>query len=150
MLSAPPEAAGLLPAQVESLRALDMPVVIPTYIPEGFHLAQVQAEFDPDMAGCYQLVYQGPGESSFTVEGACGGIGDRPRGEERFAFDNPIFGRGYVECYPDPDYPVDWSSPWLAGEEPYPCFVVTGRRMSPEEAIEIVASLRYLEMPSAG
>lgn len=120
--------ALLTPEQTAALRALQVPIVVPTAIPAGFAVSQVITEpagadlGDPN----YQLLYRGPDDRCFVVEYAAGGVGDIPATAYRVPVQPPLFpGEAYglnYGPYADPDLRSQFPEPelasdWLIGEQ---------------------------------
>ena len=129
----PPDGAFLAllpPEQTNQIRALGLPLVLPTAIPEGFEVAQVQTQPDERFAG-YQILYRDQGVPAgspaehrcFLVEFTEGGIGGTPTTENRLALKPPIlaedgaeYGLNYGpytdaalrEQFPEPSLVSDW------------------------------------------
>lgn len=161
---APPEAAFvalLSPEQAEKIRALGVPLVVPTAIPAGFtvnHVDTAQGQGFTD----YRIVYRDGGDRCFVMEYASGGIGDIPTTEYRMPINAPLFDDGEAyglnygnyaepslrEDFPEPELVSDWlpletGAYRLAGAAyinnrltpDSPC-----QDISPEEAVDIVES----------
>lgn len=129
----PPDAAFLAlvtPDQTAQIRALGLPLVLPTAIPAGFGVAQVQTQPDERFAG-YQILYRGGGVPAgspaenrcFLIEFTVGGIGGTPATENRQPLNPPLldeetaeYGLHYGpyrdsalrEQFPDPLLISDW------------------------------------------
>ncbi len=101
---------GFSGRQWEALSALDLPVILPRSLPEGFHVAHVWATFVPEGAseGHYNVTYSN-GRSSFDFETDPGGHGGADVPATAFAarYDSGILGSGAVTykgpgCYGSP------------------------------------------------
>lgn len=85
----------LTPEQTSSLRALDIPVVVPGYLPEAFEISEVKANLcapdAPQRGNCregssYTLVYRNAQNTCLLVNGVSGGVGG---GSSEFEFQTP-------------------------------------------------------------
>lgn len=129
----PPDTAFLAlltPDQTAQIRALGLPLVLPTAIPQGFEVAQVQTQSDERFGG-YQVLYRDggvPAGSSaenrcFLTEFTVGGIGGTPTTENRLVLNPPVladdgaeYGLNYGpytdpalrEQFPEPSLVSDW------------------------------------------
>lgn len=166
----PPPPAGAFLAQLNpqvtaELEALNIPVVIPTYLPEGFSLVAHEAgEAAPEPGGgpYYWLVYRDVENHCFAIEYASGGIGG-PGLENELPINSPLFGSGYAlyyGSYDDPDLKQQFPEPdlfsdWLQGDQGF--YRLVGAQLTmqtynqagcinlaPAEAVKIVESLTYL------
>jgi len=129
----PPDSAFLAlltPDQTTQIRSLGLPLVLPTDIPEGFEVAQLQIQQDGRFPG-YQLLYRDGGipagapaaNRCFLVEFTVGGIGGTPPTANRQPLNPPIladdgaeYGLNYApytdaaqrEQFPEPSLISDW------------------------------------------
>ena len=64
--------------QIAKLRSQPLPIVVPRYVPAGFHLAEVDARKAKanGSANHYTLVYRSAGGGHFTIDVADGEFGD--------------------------------------------------------------------------
>lgn len=71
------KAAGLTSEQIDSLKELNAAIAVPTYIPKGFSLKEVNIEEPPapEIVG-YTLVYRNAAGKSFTIQSVNDGVGD--------------------------------------------------------------------------
>lgn len=85
-------ASGLSEAQKKSLKALDIKVAVPTYVPSGFKVSQVIAERcasnTPSRGNCregsyYSIVYRNPTNTCLLINAMGGGVGG---GDDEFQF----------------------------------------------------------------
>ncbi|MEM1310224.1 MAG: hypothetical protein AAGF98_12185 [Cyanobacteria bacterium P01_H01_bin.153] len=120
----PPEAAFLAlvtPDQTAQIRALELPLVLPAAIPEGFQVDQVQTQPDEPFRG-YQILYRDDRERCFLIEHTAGGVGDTPATENRLPLNPPILGDDTVEYglnhgpYADPLLREQFSEPSLLSD----------------------------------
>jgi hypothetical protein len=167
----PPPPAGsflaqLTPEVTAELEALNIPVAIPTYLPEGFALVDHEtgkSSPDPDGGPDYWLVYRDVQNHCFAIEYASGGIGG-PGLEKQLPINSPLFGSGYqlhYGSYDDPELRQQFPEPdlfsdWLKGDQGF--YRLAGAQLTmqtydqagcinlpPEEAVKIVESLTYLQ-----
>ncbi|WP_204141725.1 hypothetical protein [Halomicronema sp. CCY15110] len=121
----PPDTAFLAlmtPEQTAQIRALGLPLVLPTAIPAGFGVVQILTQPD-DRFGGYQILYRDGGDRCFLIEYTTGGIGGTPTTENRLPLTPPILGDGAAEYglnyglytdpalreqFPDPSLISDW------------------------------------------
>lgn len=121
----PPDSAFLAllpPEQTTEIRSLGLPLLLPTDIPEGFEVAQVQTRQDERFPG-YQLLYRDGGNRCFLIEFTVGGIGGTPTTENRQPLNPPIldgetaeYGLNYGpyvdpalrDQFPEPSLVSDW------------------------------------------
>lgn len=160
----PPDSAFLAlmtPEQTAEIKALSVPLVLPTSIPAGFAVERVSTTSDSGVTG-YQVLYRDGGDRCFVVEYTTAGVGSSPSTDYRLPITAPLFDDGtayglnygsYTDSelrrtFPEPDLMSDWLSLEtgayrLAGAAyindrlapPSPCKDVT-----PEEAVRIVES----------
>lgn len=76
--------SGFTPSQKAALTALDIPVVIPNYVPARFQVTQVNIDLcksgTPQRGACregssYTIVYQNPQKTCVVVSAIAGGVG---------------------------------------------------------------------------
>ena len=120
----PPQSAfiaSLTPEQSAQIKALDVPVVLPTAIPDGFLVEQVNVTQDERFSS-YQILYRDAGDRCFVIEHASGGIGGTPTTENRVAVNPPAisdeadYGLNYGSYmapdlkaqFPEPNLSSDW------------------------------------------
>lgn len=133
------------PAHLERLAPLSMKVAVPTWIPEGFQVAEVLAEVDADWGDTYQIRLTHEAGGEIVIAGAAFGIGDVFRGESRSQFNCPALGPGVLEHYPpDSDEGVDFRSHWLQHAPDSPAWGVSGKGLSVEDALRVAESLTFL------
>jgi hypothetical protein len=150
----------LPPEQTAKIRAIGVPLVLPTAIPEGFVVAQVNAT-QSDRGSQYQILYRDGSDRCFVIEHTSGGVGSPPATEARLPINPPLVtdGATYGLHYGrdlDPSTPASGSalmSDWLpvnghfyrlAGASyinrnfdfPRPC-----TDLAPAEAVQIIESL---------
>ena len=119
----PPDSAFLAllaPEQTAQIKALGFPLVVPTAIPAGFGIEQVETSQDDRFSG-YQILYRDGRDRCFLVEYTSGGVGDMPQTEERIAINPPLvesttsFGLNYGR-YTDPNLASQFSDPVLMSD----------------------------------
>lgn len=121
----PPDSAFLAlltPEQTTQIRALELPLVLPTSIPQEFGVEQIQAQTDERFGG-YQVLYRDGSDRCFLVEYTVGGIGGLPETENRLLLNPPILADDTVEYglnsgpyadaslreqFPEPSLISDW------------------------------------------
>lgn len=128
---------------MQKLRSLKIPVILPRYIPAGFVLKHVQHENDTKFGSSYTLTYD-KGNAELTVEAASGGIGDIPVDTKKtFPFESAIFGHQTVDWAPGgPDGTSTATTGWMAlhkGE--MPVYAVIGRGIDSQEVVKVAQSL---------
>lgn len=165
---------GLSAEQATLLGALGIPVAIPSAIPDGFTIQDVNAGISapgPGGGPRYSITYTGP-SGCFIVESSTGGFGG-PAPSDRLPVDVPLFADVNSEVLPDDyTYSVFWSegalegpfpepvlfSDWIEGHETF--YRVTSgmgggdygfcspeRRIAPEAAVALVNSFSYIATP---
>jgi hypothetical protein len=95
----PPDTAFLAlitPEQTAQIRALGLPLVLPTAIPDGFGVVQLLTQSD-DRFGGYQVLYRDGSDRCFLIEFTTGGIGGTPTTENRLPLTPPILEDGAAE-----------------------------------------------------
>lgn len=133
------------PALVERLARLSMKVVAPTWVPDGFQVAEVDAESDANWGDSYRLRFTSGAGGVIVVNGAASGIGDVFQGESRSQFTCASLGPGVIEHYPpDSEEGVDFRSHWLRLESEGPAYSVGGKGLSTEDAIRVAESLAFI------
>ncbi len=138
--------------QIRDLKSLGIKIAVPSYVPEGFRVDQVQAVKD-QWGSSYIIIYRAPNNSCFAIEAASGGIGDvipDDPNEPGIPINSSVLGRARL-------YTKPLVSSWLSeepGEPPVYGFrgeMVSGdrnciaRNISPPEAVKIIESLQYLD-----
>ncbi len=121
----PPNTAFLAlitPEQTAQIRALGLPLVLPTAIPDGFGVVQLLTQADERFGG-YQILYRDGGDRCFLIEFTTGGVGGTPTTEKRLPLMPPIltddtveYGLNYGvfvdtalrEQFPEPSLISDW------------------------------------------
>lgn len=92
----------LTPEQKSSLQTLDIPVVVPGYLPNAFEISEVKANLcgpdAPQRGNCregssYTLVYRNAQNTCLLVNGVSGGVGG---GSSEFEFQTPTEALGEV------------------------------------------------------
>lgn len=153
--------ALLAPEQAAEIRALGVPLVVPTAIPTGFFVSQVNTLQEGQAVG-YQVLYRDGGDRCFVVEYTSEGIGSTPTTESRLPIDAPLFNDGneyglnygpYIDPnlraeFPAPDLVSDWlpletGAYRLAGAAYIGDQLTPGRPCQdifPEEAVDILES----------
>ncbi len=165
--------AGLSPDHIEELSQAGFPIAVPTYVPPNFTVSFVEVNpLSPDgnprdrMSAGYRIVYRQPAGSGFPaecfeIEAALGGIGGIAADQQVEASLPP-----FVQAPTDYSYHVHWSD-LNTGEPPFPHEVLFSdwieaetvfyrvtsllneqrycNRISPEQANQILESLRYLD-----
>jgi hypothetical protein len=92
----PPNSAFLAllpPEQTAQIRAMGTPLVVPTAIPAGFRVEQVEVG-QSDRPGSYQILYRDERDRCFLVEYTAGESGDLPQTQERIAINPPLVESG--------------------------------------------------------
>lgn len=95
--------AGLSPQQAAQLRALDMPIAVPTDVSARFEVIEVRTTAGKASGWPpphYRIVYAGDGATCFRIESASGGIGGPAPPDSRWA------------VYPFAFLPPSASAPW--------------------------------------
>ena len=119
----PPQSAfiaSITPEQSAQIKALDVPLVLPTAIPEGFLVEQVNVTQDERFAS-YQILYRDAGDRCFVIEHASGGIGGTPETESRVPVNPPAisdeadYGLNYGS-YTAPDLKAQFPEPNLSSD----------------------------------
>lgn len=118
----PPTAfiAQLTPTQTAAIDAIGAPLVVPTAIPPGFAVAQVNTSQEGAFAS-YQIVYRDDRDRCFAIEYAAGGIGGLPPTEARLPISLPIvndaadYGLNYGH-YADPTQRAQFPEPVMMSD----------------------------------
>lgn len=121
----PPPPAGaflalLSPEHTAEIRALGVPLVVPTAIPPDFVVSQVKTVVD-DAFSSYQILYRGGGDRCFLVEYASSGVGSTPETEYRIPINAPLvedgeaYGLNHGQ-YADPSLRADFPEPDLVSD----------------------------------
>ncbi|MGF1459592.1 MAG: hypothetical protein ACFBSG_11255 [Leptolyngbyaceae cyanobacterium] len=88
----PPSSAFLAllpPEQTAQIRDLELPLVLPTAIPAGFAVEQVEAARDERFEG-YQILYRDDRDRCFLIEYTTEGVGDMPQTANRHPLSSPV------------------------------------------------------------
>lgn len=165
----PPDTAFLAlltPGQTAPIRALNLPLVLPTAIPARFEPVQIETQPDERFGG-YQVLYRDGSDRCFLIEYTVGGVGDIPATANRLPLNPPILKDDTVEYglhsgpyldaslreqFPAPSLVTDWlpvegGLVRLAGAAlinnslapPVPC-----TNVAVEEAVAIIDSLAII------
>ncbi len=152
------EASGIPEAGLEVLQTLDMPVAIPTYMPNYMYFSQLELEFSDWGGMTYRILYEGLNEESLevlclTIEGTNDGIGGLPSGDRSYVVNHEMYGRDTIEegLYGESVIPTLLGN-WLGQGMGYYRFVGAGiydgysecNNVATDEAIAISESLRPL------
>lgn len=164
----PPDSAyiaRLSPAQTDTIRALDVPLVVPTAIPAEFTVDRVDS-VQNEWVSSYHILYRDDRDRCFLVEYAPGGVGSIPTTEYRIPLTPPLFDDGeeyglnygsYSDAslkaqFPEPELVSDWlpledGAYRLAGAA-YINGTLTPDRLckdiTPEEAVPIIESFAVI------
>lgn len=144
-------------SQIQKLQSLGIKIVIPTYIPDGFQVAEVETKPCPSgqkppcrFGPTYKIVYRNANNLAFSIESASGGFGGLEP-EYNLPINSPLFGNSYLYYgyYKGRNGPVlnlgkVMYSEWLKGDRQYYRFYNINSNLSPEEAVTITESLDYL------
>lgn len=152
--AAPAKPAHQLEAQhIRLLKALQVPVAVPTYLPKDCSLMGVKATQDapgPGGGAGYEIEYVCPTTGNFTVRGASGGFGG-PSGDKLETVWNPVYGKitlnlfltGGMQKLESPYFFTDW-----VGKGPLYYSVISGGdgldQMALPEARKVLQSLKPL------
>lgn len=145
LLAGPGGAQGQLTgAQKQRLLGHHLKVIlVPSYVPEGFHLVAL----DLKSPGEYLLKYAGPGQASFFLSGRNQGVADGGPDQTHLLLRKGPFQGNWLECS-RAKAPCNFYTGYLrlAGDvgENAPSFDVEGTHMDPREAVRIVESLTRL------
>jgi hypothetical protein len=94
------QSIALSPEEQAALAALNIPVVVPTYIPEGFTLSQIKINLcpsnSPQRGECrggtsYEIIYRNPENTCLMIEAIGGGLGG-PDSEFHYTTQTPLLG----------------------------------------------------------
>ncbi len=141
-------AAALKENQISRLLALRIPVAIPTYIPDGFRIAEVNIEKDKYTTG-YNLHYENNRGATFVIQSADDGIGSVET-NRTIKGRNPLFAGELLVGYQLEDKNSIWGE-WIenkrqaSGVKKNQYYSLTASKISLQEAMKIMKSLRYLE-----
>ncbi|MEW6131177.1 MAG: DUF4367 domain-containing protein [Acidobacteriota bacterium] len=140
--------AALSDKQVGELLALRIPVAIPTYIPAGFRVDEVQIEKDQYTTG-YTIRYANNRGATFAIQSADDGIGSVET-VKTLKGKNPYFNNGLEVGYQVEDKTEIWGE-WIenrrqaSGSKKLQYYSLTASKISLQEAMKIMKSLRYLQ-----
>lgn len=154
-----PHQAKLNPAQVKILKSLDIKILAPSYIPEGFDAFAVIASVKRERFGggpSYAILYRGKNNQSFGIESTTGGIGDPPF-DKVVTVTNPVLGKIALLIHNKGfggDVKPGFISGWIDGKGNYYHFIGAGlhteirgdNNVSEKEALKILKSLRYMKL----
>jgi hypothetical protein len=172
----PPPPAGAFLAQIPpdinaELAALEIPIAVPTYLPDGFDLvdyATGTTAAGPGGGPFYWLVYRDDKSRCFAVEYTSGGIGGVGLSQQ-LTIESSIFGSGYVLHSGQNDGSglqaelpeSDLFSDWMQGDQGFYRLIgaqltmqTYGQKgcqdMPAEEAVKVIESLTYLQSEIVG
>lgn len=146
----------MTPNQKAALRALNIKIVVPAYVPAGFRIANVLTIKNSEGTGS-AIIYKDKNNRCFAIETTSGGVGDLG-GNRSYRFNNLVFGRSTLE---EGKFGISSRSTllgqWL-GSGPFHRFVGGGyissvqikydlsgcNNISLQDAIRVSESLRYL------
>jgi hypothetical protein len=145
---------NLTPAQIDQLQSTGVKIAVPTYIPDGFQVAEIEVKPCPNGARrcrfgpSYTITYRNAGGYNFSIQSASGGFGG-PVLASKLPINSPLFGREYVLYYgkyPNVSPPKEGMfSDWMKGDEgQYYMFLENDSYLSPAEAVRVIESLQYL------
>ena len=152
--------AGLNAQQAKLLRSLGVPVIAPSYLPEGFQLQFVIAKIGRGRFGggpSYTLIYRSNKGEAFGIESTSGGIGGPPS-DKRISTTNPVFGKVILlisnKGYGNGNVKPGFLSEWITAKGNFYHFIGAGFRsetrgdknVSAKEALKILRSLRYVKI----
>ena len=160
--------AQLRPEQTDKLNALDIEVAVPTGLPLGFTVADVQTETASSEAGGgsrYRIIYQDGRDRCFAIEFTSGRVREMPATEYRLPIAPLLFDQEYglnLGQYQDPNLRVQFPEPelttdWMAGASgfyrlagaAYINSTISGytgcQDITSAEAVQIVESMIYLQ-----
>lgn len=169
----PPPPADSFLAQIPpdiatELNALEIPIIAPTYLPDGFDLVDYEAgvnEAANETVGAgpyYWLVYRDDTQRCFAIEYTSGGIGG-PTLAQSMPINSPLFGSGYALYhgpFEDPNLATEFPeedlfSDWLQKDTGF--YRLIGAQLTmqtykqsncknlpPEEAVKVIESMAYL------
>jgi hypothetical protein len=123
--------------QQRDRRSLGMPVLLPTYLPPGFQLAEVKI-LQEGMKG-YTILFESANNGCFLVEATNGGIGGGIELESTLPITAKFFGEGYALNYGLPKDPelrqqfpeADLYSDWMKLDRYF--YRLSGALMAREE-----------------
>jgi hypothetical protein len=152
------ETMTLSESQRQQLRSLDAKIILPSYIPQGFHLSDVRI-LSEDRKG-YAVLFENTDNTCFLVEGTDTGMDEGIELEGILAIDSPLFGQGYMinygrpkdpalqQQFPEADLYSDWMkigeyfyrlSGSLIAREDYD-YPNCRQDISPSEAVKVIES----------
>ena len=141
-------AAVLNDKQIERLLALRVPIAIPTYVPLGFQVEKVNTE-KTQYSHDYSIVYKNSRGASFTIQSTDEGIGSV--GTDKTIFGKtPYFNNELSIGYQEEDRTSIWGE-WIenkrqaSGNKKAQYYSLLASKISLQEAMKIMKSLRYLE-----
>lgn len=151
---------ALLPNEkIENLKKINAAVAVPTYLPAGFKLKNVEIEKTEAHIILFSMDYAAAGGKSFRIQSNNEGLGDMAVKRE-VKGKNPYFldtAQETTEFYTghDENDAKTIASEWLCSLEKYQpktsklsqCFQLLSdsQSISPDEAMKILQSLRYLK-----
>lgn len=155
------KASMLSDAQIANLKKLNAAVAVPTYVPAGYKIKNVEIQEPEAHIVAFSIVYQDASGKSFTIESNNEALGDMAvKREVKGSTDLFLpLSRDVktTEFYAghDENDPNTVASEWLCSIETYQpkkskisqCFQLLSdsKSISPAEAVKIMQSLRYLK-----
>jgi hypothetical protein len=148
-------ASGINARKLAKLRALKMHILVPTYVPRGFHLKDFVIEHPKEPAlMSWSASYEGSNRNhTFVIQMCSEGIGDiffsLPNGDTAeanggLAYASKIFGKGMVESYVK-GKEKQWHMNWVELKSK-PTFVsLIAYGMNASEGKRIIESLQWLK-----
>ena len=144
---------GLSPDKVKLLKALNMKIVVPGYIPAGFSVYNVSATIETESGGngpSYNILYgSNKSNQSFCIEACSGGIGDITGDFDDIKVKSLTLGDIYMCAFKDGTKITQWityteKGPFYRFNTPNKDQGLYEKPISKDEAIKIIKSLKYL------
>ena len=152
--------ASLLTAeQIAKLAKLNASIAVPTYIPESYKLKSLEIQPPEAHIIVFTLTYSGPSGKSFTIESGNEALGDMAvkreiKGKSVYFLDSALETPEFYTGHDEHDANTV-ASEWLCSPKKYwpkttkiqQCyqFLGTAKSLSPDEAMKVMQSLRYLK-----
>lgn len=142
-------AAALNDKQIARLLGLKVPIAIPTYIPNGFRLEEVHVE-KTQYSNDYSIKYKNNRGATFLIQSTDEGIGSVGT-DNTISGKNPYFNNELSIGYQEEDKNSIWGE-WIenrrqaSGSKKTQYYSLIATKISLQEAMKIMKSLRYLEL----
>lgn len=127
--------------ELQPLKDLALPIVIPKKLPPELLLDEVVAKSDPVDGDGYEITWKSD-DAELQLRATSCDLGRHRKGEETIEFETRYFGELHLERS-GKEIVSQWFSELQSG---LPAYNVTARGLEPDDVIEFVHSLDYVRI----